>query len=120
MKNLLFFLTAFSTGALACISDPVYVDVEKIEKNALASGRNIIIQSSDALSFPTVEGLKFHPRTLINLSGKHQYEVRPKVELSRDYKFELTLPSNRKINLHLHIPPLLQGDCLNLDGVKYN
>lgn len=120
MKKAFLFCLFFSSASLACISDPVYVDLNKVKQSAEASGRNIIIQSAKPIVFPKVEGLKFHPRLAVNLTGQHQYEIQSKVELSREYEFELEIGPKKKIVLKLHIPPLLQGECLNLDGVKYN
>lgn len=116
--KLSFILTLFFTfNTFACISAPIYIDVDKAQKSIEAVGRSIIFKSTQKIVFPKVEDLNFKEVKLLNFSGGFQYEAHTRPGLTKDFSFKIK--TDKEIEVSLLIPPLQRGGCDDKNGVIY-
>lgn len=107
----------FSLETSACISTPVYIDVDKAQKAIEAIGRSIIFNSTQKIVFPKVEDLSFKEVKLLNFSEGFQYEAYTRPGSIKNFSFKIK--TDKEIEVTLLIPPLQRGGCDNKHGVIY-
>lgn len=100
----------------ACDSEPVIIDVEKAKTQIKATGQMVIFINSKPIIFPVIDEIQFLPAKGFSASN-HRYEVKSKVELAREFKFEIN--TDKKIKVFLRLEPLNQGGCVSQQGVEY-
>ena len=117
MKVVFLTLSLITSNALACISTPIYIDVDKAQKSIEAIGRSVIFKSIHKIEFPKVEDLIFKEVKLLNFSGGFQYEAYTRPGLTKEFSFKIK--TDKEIIVSLMIPPLQRGGCDDKHGVIY-